>query len=144
MAKVLKTEIVIHASPAEVWAVLTDFEAYPLWNPFISSLTGEVAVGNRIRAALPGMTFTPRVLVFEAAREFKWLGHLFIPGLFDGEHRFELIDNGDGTTTLVHSEQFGGILVPLFKKMLDTDTRQGFEAMNKALKERVEKSQNRS
>lgn len=67
------------------------------------------------------------------------MGHLIIPGLFDGEHIFELIDNGDGTTTFVQRELFGGILIPFFKKMLDVNTKQGFELMNKALKEQVEK-----
>ena len=60
-------------------------------------------------------------------------------GIFDGEHKFELTDNRDGTTTLVQSENFIGILVPLFKKTLDNNTRRGFEAMNKKLKEMAEK-----
>lgn len=143
MAKELITEIKIKANPAQVWAVLTDFSTYPTWNPFIKSLTGDVKVGNTITARLEppkasGMTFKPKVLVLEANKKFVWLGHLFIKGLFDGEHSFELIDNLDGTTTFIQSEKFGGILIPLFKKMLDVNTKEGFESMNKALKERVE------
>lgn len=138
MKKEIVTEIVIEATPAQVWAVLTDFEAYPQWNPFVKSLTGDVAVGRRIKVLLPGMTFTPKVLVFDAPREFKWLGNLFIPGLFDGEHRFQLLDNGNGSTTFIHSERFNGLLVGLFNRMLERDTRPGFEALNRALKQRVE------
>ena len=33
---------------------------------------------------------------------------------------------------------FSGILVPLFKGMLEKDTRPGFEALNAALKQRAE------
>jgi len=84
------------------------------------------------------MTFTAKVLAFEKNKEFRWLGHLFIKGLFDGEHCFQLTDNGDGSTTFRQSEQFGGILVPLFNKMIEVNTRNGFEAMNKKLKERAE------
>ncbi len=143
MAKVLKTEIRIEATPSQVWAVLTDFEKYPDWNPFIKSLTGNVAVGQIIIARLEppggsGMTFKPRVLAYEKNKEFRWLGNLFFKGLFDGEHRFELTDNGDGTTTLVHSEHFKGILVPLLNKMIEVNTKNGFEAMNLELKNRVE------
>jgi len=58
--------------------------------------------------------------------------------LFDGEHKFELIDNANGTTTLIQSEKFSGILVPLLKKQLDDNTKRGFEAMNEKLKELVE------
>ncbi|MFM2360786.1 MAG: hypothetical protein RLY16_2779, partial [Bacteroidota bacterium] len=42
MAKEIKTTIEIHASPARVWEVLTNFDEYPNWNPFIKSLKGEV------------------------------------------------------------------------------------------------------
>lgn len=84
------------------------------------------------------MTFKPKVLVFEPEKEFRWLGHLLFPGLFDGEHIFELTDQGNGTTVLVHMEKFKGILVPLFQKMLDTNTLEGFNAMNRALKLRSE------
>jgi uncharacterized protein YndB with AHSA1/START domain len=42
MAKEIKTEILINASPDKVWAILTDFDNYPSWNPFITSLKGEV------------------------------------------------------------------------------------------------------
>jgi hypothetical protein len=58
--------------------------------------------------------------------------------LFDGAHKFELIKNADGSTTLIQSEKFKGILVPLFKKMLDVNTVNGFNAMNKKLKELAE------
>lgn len=119
MATEIKTEILINASPEKVWAILTDFQNYPNWNPFIKSITGNVAVGNKIVARLEppevsGMTFKPKVLQFDENKKFRWLGHLLFPGLFDGEHQFELIDNANGTTTFIQSEKFNGILVPLF------------------------------
>lgn len=36
------------------------------------------------------MTFHPVVLVAVQERELRWLGRLLIPGLFDGEHTFQL------------------------------------------------------
>lgn len=33
MAKEVKTEILIKAAPEKVWAILTNFENYPNWNP---------------------------------------------------------------------------------------------------------------
>lgn len=146
MAKEIKTKIVINALPEKVWAVLTDFENYPNWNPFIKSIQGQVKVGSKITARMEapetkGMTFKPIVLAFETNKEFRWLGHLLFPGLFDGEHTFELIDNGNGTTMFIQSEKFKGILVPLFKKMLDSNTVKGFEAMNAQLKQLVEQNQ---
>jgi len=143
MKKEIKTEILIKASPQIVWSILTDFENYPHWNPFIKSIKGKVAVGQNIKVRIEppdamGMTFKPKVLTFDENKEFKWLGHLFIKGLFDGEHSFKLIENPNGTTTFIHSEKFKGILVPLFQKQLDNNTIKGFEAMNNKLKDLVE------
>jgi hypothetical protein len=144
MAKEIKTQILINASPEKVWSIFSNFEKYPTWNPFIKYIKGDVKVGNKIamRIAPPKaseMTFKPRVLTFETNKELSWLGHLLFPGLFDGTHKFELIDNGNGTTTFRQSEKFKGILVPFFKKLLDVNTKNGFEEMNKKLKELAEK-----
>ena len=134
MAKQIRTSIQIKSSRETVWQILTDFEKYPQWNPFIKSVSGEVNVGNRIKIELPGMTFKPIVLKMDKNTELKWLGHFLFKGLFDGEHKFYLIDNGDGTTLFEQSENFTGILVKLFSGNLDKGTRQGFEEMNKVLK----------
>ncbi len=143
MATEIKTEILMNASAERVWEILIDFDGYPNWNPFIKSIKGLVKVGNKIEVRIepPGanaMTFKPKVLAFEANKELRWLGHLLFPGLFDGEHKFELIDNGNGTITFTQSEVFSGVLVLLFKKQLDNNTTNGFNEMNKALKELVE------
>jgi uncharacterized protein YndB with AHSA1/START domain len=52
MAKEIKTEILINATPEKVWSILTSFDNYPNWNPFIKSIKGEVKVGNMITARI--------------------------------------------------------------------------------------------
>lgn len=141
MAKEIKTEILINASPEKVWTILTRFENYPNWNPFIKSVNGVVKVGNKITVKIAPhqskeMTFKPRVLSYQANKELSWIGRILFPGLFDGEHKFELIDNENGTITFIQSEKFKGILVWL----LDVgNTKKGFEEMNGKLKELAEK-----
>ena len=136
MSKEIKTEIHINASPEKVWAIFSDFENYPQWNPFIKALTGEVKVGGRIVARIQPpdssvMTFKPTILTYEEGKELSWLGKLFISGLFDGLHKFELVKNADGSTTFKHSEIFKGLL----SGMLNLEnTKKGFEAMNAKLK----------
>jgi hypothetical protein len=61
-----------------------------------------------------------------------------MPGIFDGEHSFELLAQGQGQTRFIHKEIFSGILVPMFWSTLDRDTRAGFNNMNQALKARCE------
>lgn len=141
------TSINIQANVNEVWKTLTDFEKHYSWNPFIRSIKGDVQVGKKIRVHLgrantKGMKFNPTVEILEPNKIFQWQGHLLIKGLFDGQHRFELKQIDEQNTLLIHSEKFRGILVPLFKKSLEQDTRIGFEEMNEALKTRVESENN--
>lgn len=144
MALEIKTEIVISATTEKIWTILTEFDEYSNWNPFIKSIEGKIEVGNRIivQIAPPKakkMTFKPKILTLNKNRELSWLGLLLFPGIFDGHHKFELKDNNNGTTTFTQSEIFKGILVPLFKKQLKTNTKNGFIEMNKKLKELAEK-----
>lgn len=136
MAKEIDTEILIDATPEKIWAILTKFENYPDWNPFIKTINGEVKVGNKITTRIDPpnskeMTFKPKILTYETNKELSWIGHLLFPGLFDGKHKFELIDNANGTTTFRQSEKFKGILVWLLNV---ENTKKGFESMNIKLK----------
>lgn len=138
----LETDVSISASPETVWEILTDLDRYCDWNPFVVSAEGKVAVGERLTNRLqpPGgkaMTIRPTVTAADPSQTLEWLGHLVVPGVFDGRHRFELEATSTGTR-LVHSEQFSGVLVRFMRKMLDNSTREGFEAMNAALKARAE------
>lgn len=141
--KLVYSEIRINASPEKVWKEFTDFESYPTWNPFIKSLKSKPIVGKKIEAQIqaPGkkpMIFKPKVLVFDSLREFRWIGKLFVPRLFDGEHAFIIKDNKDGTTSFIQYERFRGLLIPLVKNMLNVNTLEGFNQMNNALKTRCE------
>ncbi|HOY14917.1 MAG TPA: SRPBCC domain-containing protein [Saprospiraceae bacterium] len=138
MSKEIKTSIVIKANPASVWEVLSNFERYEDWNPFIKSIKGDVVVGKTITVSFGKMTFKPLVLAYDKNQKFEWIGHLFFKGIFDGKHTFELVDNGDGTTTFLQSEFFKGIIVPFLGKMLREEVPANFKLMNEALKKRVE------
>jgi len=141
--KLVYSEILINASPERVWKEFTDFESYASWNPFIKSLKGIPVVGSKIEVLLTppgkkGMIFKPNVLAFDSAHQLRWIGKLFMGGLFDGEHTFLIKDNKNGTTTFIQFERFKGVLIPLMKKMLDENTLNGFNQMNEALKLRCE------
>ena len=140
--KHLHTEIEIAAAPADVWAVLTDFAAYPDWNPFLVDAHGDAEVGARLRVTLspPGgraMTMRPTVTEVDPGRVLEWWGHLGPRGIFDGRHRFELHPHGAGTR-LVQRETFTGLLVPFLARSLDGPTASGFALMNEALRTRAE------
>ncbi|MFT5723405.1 MAG: hypothetical protein ACI9JN_000518 [Bacteroidia bacterium] len=142
MAKEIKTHIQIEASAEKVWQVLTNFENYSNWNPFITSIKGEKVVGSNLSAEITPpnrkmMTFKPVVLKYDVNKELRWLGSAAIKGFFDGEHSFKIVEQEKGIVTFVHGEVFTGILVGLMPKML-VDTKLGFEQMNKAIKKECE------
>ena len=140
------TEIEIDASPEVVWTVLTDFEAYSEWNPALE-IDGEAVEGERLEMTMDyentrPMTFRPKVLVADEAAEFRWQGRLFVPGLYDGEHRFVLTPLDDGERTrLTQAETFRGVLVGFINRRIGDDVEAGFHRVNEAMKRRVENSQ---
>ena len=140
----LRTAIDINASSDQVWRVLTDFGAYGEWNPFITSISGQVQRGARLKVRVHppggrGMTVRPTVLVADRNRELRWVGRLLFPGIFEGEHVFQITPLGNGRVRLLQQETFRGFLVPVLRWWLDGQTRAGFEAMNRALKDRAER-----
>ncbi len=142
MSATISTEITINASPDTVWGVLTDFARFAEWNPFMDRAEGRAEVGERLTIHMQpkgrrGMTFKPRVLVAEPARELRWLGRLGPGGLFDGEHHFGLAELQDGSTRLIQEERFRGILVGVMGGTL-RHTEESFQDLNAALKARAE------
>ena len=137
----IRSEIDIEAPPEAVWAQLTDLAGYEDWNPFITRAVGSAKPGDRLSLRMQptggrAVTIRPRVTTAAGGSTFEWLGHLGVPGIFDGRHRFELSRTPAGTH-VVQRETFRGVLVRPLRRSLDTGTLAGFEAMNAALRRRV-------
>lgn len=133
------------ATPERVWQVLTDFEAYRQWNPFMTQAGGRPVPGERLTILMQpqggrAIRFQPTVREAVPQRRLRWLGHLLVPGIFDGEHSFTIEPLGGGGVRLVQQEDFRGALVPLLARSLDRRTRPAFERMNQALKQRCEQA----
>jgi hypothetical protein len=143
----VRLEIDIAATADSVWRVLADFSAYPAWNPFVRSISGEQTPGARLHVTVQpegakAMSFKPRLLVFEPKKELRWKGQVLVPGIFDGEHYFQLAESSPGRVHFVHGEVFSGLLAPLvFRGSLRAGTEHGFAAMNQALKAWAEAQQ---
>ena len=141
--KNIQTEILINTDITKVWDVLMNFDNYPKWNPFITSISGERKLGSRLTVSInppggKGMTFKPNILTLEANKEFRWKGKLGINGIFDGEHYFILEVLENDKTKFIQGEKFSGLLVPFVGKMLDK-TQKGFQLMNESIKKECER-----
>ena len=142
MVRSISHTIEIDAAPDAVWRELADTASYPDWNPFVCRLEGDLEEGSRLEVEITppegrAMTFKPEVLAVKPGRELRWLGHLLVRGLFDGEHSFEIEPLGEGRSRFTQSERFSGLLVRPLGGGLGK-TQRGFEAMNRALKARAE------
>jgi hypothetical protein len=143
MSRQLHAEIEIQGPAERVWEVLTDFDAYQEWNPFMVKASGTPQPGHRLEvhmrpAGRRTTTFRPEVLEADPGRKLRWLGRLLVPGLFDGEHSFTIEPAGPGRVRLTQHEEFRGLLAPLLLAMIAKPTLESFHRMNQALKARVE------
>ncbi len=140
--KQINTEIEIAAAPTVVWEILTELDEFENWNPFVVEAHGDVVAGEKLVVSIrpPGkraQTFRPTVTVVDPDRKFEWLGKLGVSGVFDGRHQYVLEPTAEGTK-FIQREEFTGVLAGLLIRMIGEATREGFESMNHALKDRAE------
>ena len=130
-----------------MWSILTDFNSYAAWNPFIIRASGAADQGRRISAFIrppgqKGMAFRPKLLVTDPGRRLIWRGSVVIRGLLDGTHTFVIQALDDSHVQFTQSETFAGLLRPfVLTKDFEAAARLGFEQMNEALKTRAEQRQ---
>jgi len=140
--KELSAEISINASGAHVWNVLTDFEKYEQWNPFIHRIVGEPKEGSTIKIQLrtPGgknRQYEPVITKLDRGRELRWVGKSM---LLTGEHIFAIEERQADNILFIQREIFGGLLTAFFGRSTHRDIEAGFRQMNEALKERAERT----
>lgn len=131
-------ETLIRAPPGIVWALLTHRASRDDWDPLFARIEGELIEGARLAVRLrEGQRFRPVVTRVRIERELEWLGHLPIPGLVSGRHRFVLEPVAEGTR-LGHTETFEGLLVPFLGRLLRRNAA-SFATFDSALKAAAER-----
>lgn len=141
--KTIETNIVIISTPEKIWDVLTNFEEYELWNPFMTKVVGNASLGSKIEVNIKTISgknrsYYPIITKYETNKELRWKGKSFLPGVFNGERVFVLEKSGDDKVSFSHKEIFSGLGVKLVGNKLDESLREGFVRMNEALKVRAE------
>jgi hypothetical protein len=124
-----RREIDIAARVEVAWEVLTDFAAWPQWNPDVKSMSwnGPLAPGAMFRwKAGPG-TIVSTIEEVDRPRYIRWRGRtLSIRAIH--EWRFE---ERDGGTHVETSESFSGVLARLLRgslqKQLDRALEEGLQ-----------------
>jgi hypothetical protein len=143
--KAIETHIIVDSTPEKIWEILTNFEEYGLWNPFMTKVEGDAKLGAKIRVQIHTMggkerTYHPIITRFEINKELRWKGKSFLPGIFDGERIFLIEKSAANKVVFLHKELFTGLGVKLVGNKLAENLCEGFEKMNLALKKRAENS----
>src|SRR5262249_23547473 len=88
----VETTIDIPATPREVWAVLTDFPAYPAWHPYLKEITGTAARDQilTLKFAFPGQERVVTATVRDAlpSQELRFSASWCFVRLLDAEEYF--------------------------------------------------------
>jgi len=123
----------IKADPAIVWALLTKASDYPRWNSTVTSIEGNIALGEKIKLKSildAKRTFKLKVKEFEPEKKLVW-------GDGQGNRVYTITNNGSGTVTFSMTERIGGLMFPMYAKMIPPFD-QSFEQFASDLKKESE------
>jgi len=133
------TRVDIEAPPAQVWAVLTDFSAYPIWNPFIYPVNGAPHPGSMLEMTIHhGTRSIPYQAIVAVARPNRELT-LRIPSVEIVEITFDFTIEPlrAGRARLTARERHTTVAAVLAGGLLG-DIQSGLDAMTRAARDRAE------
>ena len=140
--KEIKGSVEIDAPVGKVWGVLTDFGAYPGWNPFIVKMVGEPKPGSGLDVTIKSTkgketNFKSKVAKAEENKVLL-LDSTVIKGMLKDTHQFVLEPIGANRTRFSQSVVFKGLMQPLVGGTIK-DAQKGLDQMNEAMKSRCSK-----
>lgn len=138
----LRSEVEILAPPSHVYHVLTDLTHYDEWNPYLTEVRGELAVGSKLTLGLSlpeGSAYELEAAVTQVTpnQALRWVGRFWLSSLLELEQSFALSEPRPGVTRVLQGQDFSGLLLRFAGNGL-TQAARGAVYMNQALKKRAE------
>jgi hypothetical protein len=108
----------IRAPREKIWALLTNAADFPRWNSTVTSIKGDIALGQKLELRVPisDRTFSPKVTELVPGTRMVWSDGM--APMFKGERTFTLTARDDGTTDFEMVEVFSGVMLPMIKGSL--------------------------
>ncbi len=125
--------IEIKSDSTIVWALLTKASDYPRWNSTITSIEGNIVLGEKIKLKSTldtKRTFKLKIKEFEPEKKLVW-------GDGQGNRIYTITKNGNGIVTFRMTEKIGGLMFPMYAKMIPSFD-QTFEQFANDLKKEAE------
>ena len=130
---------VIDASPAAIWAVLTDGAGWTGWDSAVARFEGTIAPGAKVTVypeVNPGRGFPVKVVEFVPGERMTWRGGMPL-GLFTGTRTYVLTPVPAGGVRFDMREEYTGPLAGLITKSIP-DLGPSFVRFANGLKKRAE------
>lgn len=137
------SDIIINATPEQVWEVLTDFESYSNWSHMFMDLKGDFKdQGNstayfQLNPKKEKVTEMEHVLTVIEGKEFSW-SDPFMFGMTD-YHRFRVEATEDGKTKFIQSDECKGGMTWILGGKVSKVEAEHYPKYNRALKAEVER-----
>jgi hypothetical protein len=118
-------QLTIHAPVEKVWALLTDVNHWPKWQPDISqaAMKGPLQSGTDFSWTIGGTSIHSRIAVVQPSAQFGWTGKAFGARAI---HIWKLSRLPDRQTMVTVEESMTGFLLTVFyssKKLQKSDQR---------------------
>ena len=127
-------EIIIEASPQQVWGILMDEENYTAWNGVLIPVKGNIKQGNILTYKLVqpnGKSIEIRMKVKKLIPLKLLNQHGGIPGIFTYNHSY-ILEQEEGNIKVTIHEDFRGIFVHFMNLNW---IQQAYSDLNKSLRE---------
>ncbi len=143
--RTIYTDIIIDATPEQVWSVLTDFGSYENWSAYFFGIKkgdfkngGNVTVETQPNAKKDKRRKYNHIIEVENGKYFRWHGDAFAMGMKD-DHIFKVEATTDGKTRFIHSDASIGGMTWLMGNAVMKANATNMPLFNQALKKEVEK-----
>ncbi|MGJ8671153.1 MAG: SRPBCC family protein [Oceanococcus sp.] len=135
-------EIDINAPASSVWAVITDFDSYSQWNPFVVSAKSNLKAGEpidmKVKLLGPVQRQVEIILDVNEGKGFSYCMKPFPLGALSSQRSHRIIDLGDGRSHYSSHFHLQGWMMPLIRGLMRPALERGFSGMSVAIKERAE------
>ncbi len=141
--RTIYTDIIIDASPEQVWSVLTDTASYKDWAAFLVGIQGEIKNGEKITVDFQldpekeKYTSIEHTISVVAGKEFYWAEKG--PGGIRDNHHFKVEPTTDGGSRFIQSDEIMKGMTWLMGGNLSKMYARGYQAFNRKLKEETER-----
>jgi len=142
MPFVIDHTVEIQASTSNVWGVITDFDTYGEWNPFVVACRSTLEVGESIDMTVrifPAFTQKQREMILEHVPGKRLCyGVSGMPlGSLSSRRSHEVYPNDAGSTRYSSHFELTGWLAPVVQVLLGARLQAGFDGMTEALAQRA-------